>query len=285
MNIVYPHVNGAMKALCGSILRYGEVSAPRGKPIKEIIGHSVSFDMRRPLCTLPTRNLGYRFAPAEAAWILSGDNRVSTIRRYSSFVWEFSDDDVFYSGAYGPKVVDQLTYVCDCLAGDPDSRQAVIDIWRPNPRTSRDIPCTLSYQFLVRSGQIHVVQTMRSGDAWLGYPYDAFNASMLAGYVLLLLRKRAQGDRRAGLKGIELGTHTMNIGSAHVYEKEWDLAEKLIVDGGELLGYAPFDPLSMFDEPSSLIDQLWLVAAQDWDSMSNRDWLFDLKDMPSGRRT
>lgn len=257
------NANDAMHTIVKRVMGYGQLSQPRGKLVRELIGERVEAQMSVPLVTRPARNLGYRFAPAEAAWILTGDNRVATIQRYSKFIWEFSDDTYFYNGAYGPKVVDQLTYVCDVIAADSDTRQAVIDIWRPNPRSSKDIPCTLSYQFLVREGQLHVVQTMRSSDAWLGYPYDLFNASMLAGYVLLLLRKR-------GVE-IELGIHTMQIGSAHIYENDWEKADEFLQDTRQLFDCPRFDPLGQFGEPQHLIDHLWNLAAQSF--VNDNDWL------------
>lgn len=269
-NTAHPSANAALAHLLGQILDTGEESAPRGKKVTELLGLSISFDMRQPLVTLCARELGYRFAPAEAAWILSGDNRVETIRQYSRFIWEFSDDGVFYSGAYGPKVVDQLTYVCDVLGNDWDSRQAVIDVWRPNPRAGRDIPCTLSFQFLVRERKLHVVQCMRSSDAWLGYPYDVFNASMLAGYVILLLRDRKAASTRGDLT---LGTHTMMIGSSHVYEQNRDLAVALMRDMDTLFEYPDFQPYA-FDSPDGLVKHLWLLASQDFHRCRVR-WLAD----------
>lgn len=261
-------VNTSMHFAVNRVMRYGRESRPRGKLVRELLAERIEADMTRPLVTQPSRNLGYRFAPAEAAWILSGDNRVDTIRRYSKFIWEFSDDLYFYNGAYGPKIVDQLTYACDVIVDDRDTRQSVIDIWRPNPRTSKDIPCTLSYQFLVREGKLHVVQTMRSGDAWLGYPYDAFNASMLAGYVMLLLKKRA------GIE-LEVGSHTMQVGSLHVYEKDWPGAEEFLRDDRVLFACPRFDPLRQFQEPQHLVDHLWRLAAQTFSPPLISDWLVD----------
>ncbi len=251
----HPNVDVALRDLLSGILTYGSESSPRAKPSLEVLGNSVAFDMRYPLVTARQRRLGYRFAPAEAAWILSGDNRVATIKQYSKFIWEFSDDGFFYSGAYGPKVVDQLTYACDVLADDPDTRQAVIDVWRPNPRPGRDLPCTLSYQFLIRGDELHVVQSMRSSDAWLGYPYDAFNAAMLAGYVMLLLKHRATRGLTVG----GIGMHTMLIGSSHLYAKDVPAAKALLDDGERLFDAPPFDPFQ-FASPQALVDHLWDLA-------------------------
>jgi thymidylate synthase len=253
---VHPNVDVALRDLLSDILSHGTESAPRGKPVIELVGNSVSFDMRYPLVAAKNRKLGYRFAPAEAAWILSGDNRVAMIKRYSPFIWEFSDDGLFYQGAYGPKVVDQLTYVCDVLADDPSTRQAVIDVWRSNPRAGRDIPCTLSFQFLFRDERLHVVQSMRSSDAWLGYPYDAFNASMLAGYVMLALRDRT--SKNLFVSG--LGSHTMMIGSSHLYRKDHGVATELLRDGSLLFDAPEFDPLE-FEGPQELIEHLWNLAS------------------------
>lgn len=264
----FANVNDAMTHALDRVMTHGDESMPRGKPVRELLGQSITFDMRYPLVTRPSRKLGYRFAPAEAAWILSGDNRLESIKRYSKFVWEFSDDGFFYSGAYGPRVVDQLTYVCDVLADDHDTRQAVIEVWRPNPRPGRDIPCTLSYQFIARGGALNVVQCMRSSDVWLGYPYDAFNAAMLAGYVILLLRDRAE-KRRAPLC---LGHHTMMIGSQHIYETNWARALEFVDDKKEVFTCPKFDPF-YFESPAHLIDHLWKLAAQDFDGCADDDFL------------
>lgn len=258
--LIFDDVNAALLNRLQTVMQEGQEYAPRGKPVYELRGTAVAFDMKRPVVTLTKRKLGYRFMTAEAAWILSGDNRLATIKRYSPFIWEFSDDGMFYSGAYGPRIIDQLTYVCDMLAEDPDTRQAVIDVWRPNPRAGRDIPCTLSFQFLARDGKLHCVQSMRSSDIWLGYPYDAFNAAMLTGYIILLLRDR-KSKTRADLK---IGTHTMLVGSQHVYEKDVKDVAPLLADFDSHVFVQPeFDP-DLFDSPQGLIDHLWNIAAKNW---------------------
>lgn len=259
MNIhthVFGDVDSALAASIRRVLCHGSTSSPRGREVNELLGQRIAFDMTRPIVTNPARKLGHRFLAAEAAWILSGRNDVGYFRELKMpFIWQFSDDGAFYSGAYGPRVVDQLTYVCDMLADDPDTRQAVIEVWRPNPRPGRDIPCTLSYQFLARDGLLHCIQSMRSSDVWLGYPYDAFNAAMLTMYVILLLRER----ETRGRQGLELGSHTLVVGSQHIYAEQWDLARAMLKFCGEpKCRYNPFTS-NMFDSPQHLLD--WLATA------------------------
>jgi hypothetical protein len=168
--------------------------------------------MTRPVVDVLVRKLGYRFMAAEAWWILSGRNDVESIRKYSPHIASFSDDGKFFHGAYGPKILDQLTYVIDSLQKDADTRQAVLSIWRENPRVSRDVPCTISAQWLIRDGKLHCIDTMRSSDAWLGWPYDVFNFSCLSAYILLMLRERA-----SFFNSVRLGCLSLVAGSSHLY--------------------------------------------------------------------
>lgn len=252
------------------IVRDGKHTKPRGLTCKEIIGHQTVVDMNYPITTLRPK-LGYRFLAAEAWWILSGKNDVASIAPYSRHIADFSDNGQMFFGAYGPKITEQLSYVAESIINDPWSRQAVIDIWRPNPPKSRDIPCTLSTQFLLRphvdsigveSLRLHCIDTMRSSDAWLGWPYDVFNFSMLSACLALAIGLRTK-------KRITLGELHLTAGSQHLYvhPKEdgntsipYKIADVLNVLSGVTYNpifYSPID-LSDFKEPQCLINHLGL---------------------------
>jgi thymidylate synthase len=194
------------------LLQVEATVSPRGKPIKEILANKTVVNMHYPVLTNMGRKLGYKFMAAEASWILSGDNRVSTIAPYSKAISSFSDDGEFFFGAYGPKIQDQIDYVCRKLVEDNDTRQAVINIWREKPPITKDVPCTLSLQFIYRAHQLHCVATMRSSDIWLGWPYDVFNFTMLTTKVLLELRMRNDLFQYG-----DVGNLHLTAGSQHLY--------------------------------------------------------------------
>lgn len=123
------------------VMERGIESRPRDMRIRELLGYTSSLDMRYPVVSAVERKLQRKFLAGEAYWILTGDNRASTISPYNSAIAKFSDDGRYFSGAYGPQVVQQLPYVVDSLEKDHDSRQAVMTIWKPSPRPSKDIPC------------------------------------------------------------------------------------------------------------------------------------------------
>lgn len=204
--------DSAWVGLCSAVIKEGNVCFPRGKGTQEIINGSACFDMTRPIITMVDRKLNYKFMAAEAYWILSGRNDVSFLSQHVSAMKNFSDDGVFLSGAYGPAVVDQLPYIVKTLTEDKESRQAVMTIWRPRPGPSKDIPCTISVQFLIRSNMLFTVYNMRSSDIWLGVPYDWFSFSCLSAYVALLLRKQ--------YPNLRLGALSYNAGSCHMYDDD-----------------------------------------------------------------
>lgn len=244
----------AWLAAVGAVLSFGDPSQPRGQETRELLGHSVNIDMGRPVLTVERRRLGYRFLAAEAAWILSGDDRVETIAPYAAKIANFSDDGQTFFGAYGPKILAQLGYVVDTLIKDPDSRQAVVNIWRENPPVSRDIPCTLSAQFMIRGGRIHAAVSMRSSDLWLGLPYDLFNFSMLATWVALEISRR-------GGPLYCLGTLTNFAGSRHLYERDWIAARACVAHRRPGFVYETVDTAD-FGSPDDLVEHLWALAEQ-----------------------
>lgn len=198
-------------------LSYGEPVSPRGKLTSEIQNHTMVIDMRHPVLRVPNRSLNYRFMAAEAYWILSGDDRVSTIAPYNSRIKEYSDDGERFFGAYGPKIHAQLPYVIANLLHDNNSRQAGLTIWRETPPITKDVPCTVAIFFSVRNKKVNTHVFMRSSDIWLGVPYDVFNFSMLSHLVCGLLNEHNKTPNM-----VSPGKLYLTAASSHLYEENWD---------------------------------------------------------------
>lgn len=193
-----------------------ETASPRGMQTKEQVAVTLGVSMRYPVVCCPQRKLGYNFMAAEAFWILSGSNSLDFHPEIREKLGKFSDDGKTNNGSYGPRFIEQVGFVTQTLKMDPDSRQAVMTIWKPNPAPSKDIPCTVALQFLVRHNILHLNVFMRSSDVWLGLPYDIFSFSMMAIFVAIEL----------GVK--DLGRMTLLLGSSHLYETDWSNAQDVI---------------------------------------------------------
>lgn len=262
------HTDAAWVELLAAILANGQDVAAQatagaaGRRSRELMCTRTITNMDQPLLTVARRRLGYRFAVREAAWVLSGDNRVATAPKELA---RYSDDGLHLNGAYGPPLRDQLPYLLRTLADDPTSRQAVATIWRPRPGPSKDTPCTVALQLLVRPAPdrgrlLHVVDTMRSSDVWTGWPYDVFTFSMVGAYAALCLR-------RLGVTNLRLGRLYLTSGSSHLYEDALADAREIVLASHAprevrlqtALAYAALD-LDEFQEPDDLLGCLHSIG-------------------------
>jgi thymidylate synthase len=197
-----------------TILDSGEEVSPRGQLTKEILGHTIEVDALESLYCSPTRNLNFSFLFIENLWYLSGRNALGLLKPYNKNYENFADSGIL-QGSYGPMILEQIRYVIDTLTEDPESRQAVITLWRPNPRTAKDKPCTLNFHFMIRNGKLNAHVNMRSNDAIWGQNYDVPSFSLL---IICI----------AGILQIKPGTLFLTANSLHIYEKHFELAKQLL---------------------------------------------------------
>jgi thymidylate synthase len=105
--------------------------------------------------------------------------------------------------------VKQKEYV-DEIKKNPDSRRLIVNAWNPPQVELMALPpCHMMYQFYVNGGELSLQLYQRSGDAFLGVPFN------IASYSLLLLMVA----KATGLKAKEF-IHT--IGDAHIYNDHFE---------------------------------------------------------------
>ena len=252
-------INLQYKKMLWDVIRQPDfISKPRDLKIKEKLNHTWTIDMDDPIITLPERKLSYPFMFGEATWMLQGKNDVESVSKYVGGIKRFSDDGKTFFGAYGPKIITQWSYVVDTILKDNESRQAVISIWRENPRSSKDIPCTLTLQFLLREASdelwLHTIANMRSNDAWLGVPYDTFNFSAISFFIVCWLN-------HYNLK-CKLGSLSIQAGSRHIYETDFKKLDNIFTSDFDDKPEISFNKLidKYKDRPSKFIEILEEMA-------------------------
>ena len=251
-----------------SLITRGASVSPRQRATRECLSFVSDIDMRFPVVSIIARRLSHQFMAAEAHWILTGCNLVEPLARHAPSIRQFSDDRITFFGAYGPQIVPQLDYLTSTLRDDPHSRQAVATIWQRCPPKSRDIPCTIAVQWLIRDGALHCIDTMRSSDIWLGWPYDVFNFTMLTAAIAIRLRQAGVPTR--------LGTLSIHSASQHLYERNLANAELCIADH-TAIEYQPFD-YTHFESEQDLLSFLFAAASGDG---HRQQWMSELFRTPS----
>jgi thymidylate synthase len=222
------------------VLSVGLEVPSRNGMTKEIIGWSgVIVNPVNCFIVDERRKVSAGYAAAELLWYLFREDRVSFLTPYAPRYIRFAEENGRAFGAYGKRWKapwadstgqtvgedfwkDQMGCVYRLLTNEPDTRQAVITHWRPTDvyeacraEKRKDIPCTLSLQFLVRNGELRMKTTMRSNDAWLGVPYDLFCFCTIQ-----VLMARALG--------LKVGPYIHSVMSMHLYQKDWAAAGQVV---------------------------------------------------------
>lgn len=111
----------------------------------------------------------------EACWILSGRRDVAFLQQFNSKIGQYSDDGEVFNAPYGWRMrshfgFDQLKSVIHILAKDPDSRQAVIQLWDSEDldKKTKDKCCNTQLIFSIVHGRVHLTINCRSNDFWYG---------------------------------------------------------------------------------------------------------------------
>lgn len=109
--------------------------------------------------------------------------------------------------AYGPRTTLQIPRLIDKLAKDPESRQCVLFVGKPEDGATNDQPCTTSLQFLWRHDLLYCFANMRSNDVIKGTPADLHMFHALTACIAHCLHIRP-------------GPVVLTAGSSHIYLRD-----------------------------------------------------------------
>lgn len=164
------------------------------------------------------RGISPSYLFGEMIWYFTGLGSTWFISQFSKFWEKISDDGITANSAYGYLMqnafgFNQIEKVIEILSKDPDSRRAKINLNTPHRKvdSTKDEPCTMFLQFMIRNGKLHCTAVMRSNDIWFGFPYDVAFFIELQKYI---------ADRL----GVAYGEYTHFVCSLHMYDKD---AEKI----------------------------------------------------------
>lgn len=214
------------RELLRRVITRGHDITRRNGPTTECVNVCASWPASFGILGNAERAMRMDFAKAEALWILDGRNDLGPLVAVLAKLGDYSDNGHVLAGAYGPRWAAQRAYVLDTLRDNPHSRQAVATIWEPRPSASKDIPCTVSWQFMQVEGRLDMFVNMRSSDAWLGLPYDAFTWS-----VILI-------DTAMEL-GLPIGNVHYSATTLHLYAQHRVKAKLAVWSGGASLPQFP----------------------------------------------
>jgi thymidylate synthase len=158
----------------------------------------------------------------EFEWFINGETNIQRFRDANVKIWDaWADENGDLGPVYGYQMrnfndqnIDQMQTLIKNLINDPDSRRHIISLW--NPAQLKDMalpPCYLYFQFFVNKGKLNMFVVQRSGDLFLGIPYD------IALFTKILLYVAEKVNLKANLLEVQ-------IVDAHVYDNQTDAIHK-----------------------------------------------------------
>lgn len=108
------------------------------------------------------------------------------------------------------QTIDQIKSVIKEIKKHPDSRRLIVSAWNPEDIPTMALPpCHTMFQFYVADGKLSCQLYQRSGDIFLGVPFN------IASYALLTCLIARQ-------TGLEPGEFVHTLGDAHIYLNHLD---------------------------------------------------------------
>ena len=220
--------------LVGHVMQHGDLVAPHDK----LTGKNHTTRELRPVMVeiaqprrrlVASRPINVAFALAEVLWILAGRDDVEMLKGYNSTIGHFSDDGMTFNAPYGHRLRhafghDQIEDAIKILRLEPDSRQAVLQVWDARrdhgSAATKDRACNLVGMLKVRDGRLNLTQIIRSNDLIWGVPYNWMQWTHVQEWIACQL-------------GIPLGHYVHVADSLHIYHRHFAEADRIQAEAQE----------------------------------------------------
>jgi thymidylate synthase len=212
--------------LLARVLDEGAQKSDRtGTGTLSVFGHQMRFDLAEGFPLVTTKKLHVKSIVHELLWFLAGDTNIRYLKENGVNIWDKWADE---SGDLGPvygkqwrswatpdgRVIDQISDVVAAIRKNPDSRRLIVSAWNPADIDKMALaPCHCLFQFYVVDGKLSCQLYQRSGDIFLGVPFN------IASYALLTLMM-------AQVTGLKPGDFVHTLGDAHLYVNHLDQARE-----------------------------------------------------------
>jgi len=228
--------------LLEDILEYGEdVSDRTGVGTKSIFGYQMKFNLNEGFPAVTTKKLAWKSVVGELLWFLEGstDERRLAELTYGkkreelvgkTTIWtanannqgialgHYNDEYIkdlgpvygaqwrnfsYYQGSVSGE--DQIVNTINEIKKNPNSRRLIVSAWNPLLLSSMALPpCHVLIHFRVYGDKLSCLLYQRSGDAFLGIPFN------IASYALLTHMIARECN-------LGVGEFIHSIGDAHIY--------------------------------------------------------------------
>ncbi len=221
--------------LLARVLEAGDARLDRtGVGTRAVFGHQMRFDLADGFPLLTTKKLHTKSIIHELLWFLSGETNTRYLKANGVSIWdEWADENGELGPVYGRqwrswaapdgRAIDQISWVVNEIKTNPSSRRLIVSAWNPADLDRMALaPCHCLFQFFVADGRLSCQLYQRSGDVFLGVPFNIGSYALLTAMV-------------AQVCDLKPGEFIHTLGDAHLYSNHIDQArEQLTREPGAL---------------------------------------------------
>jgi thymidylate synthase len=199
------------------ILEHGALKNDRTKVgTKSIFGYQMRFDLSQGFPLLTTKKVFFKGVVYELLWFLKGDTNIKYLTDHNVNIWnEWADSHGNLGPIYGAQwrtwktsdgtTIDQLSQVIEEIKTNPTSRRLIVSSWNVGELDKMALmPCHVLFQFYVNDDKLSCSLYQRSGDAFLGVPFNIASYALLTHLVAKVCK-------------LKVGEFIHTIGDAHIY--------------------------------------------------------------------
>jgi len=208
------------------VLEYGAEKSDRtGTGTRSVFGWQMRFNLGKGFPLVTTKKLHLRSIIHELLWFLRGETNIGYLKKHNVSIWdEWANADGELGPVYGKqwrrwsgpdgREIDQIKWLIDEIKRNPDSRRLVISAWNVGELSQMALmPCHALFQFYVVNGKLSCQLYQRSGDIFLGVPFN------IASYALLTHMLAQATD-------LQVGEFIHTLGDAHLYCNHFEQARE-----------------------------------------------------------
>lgn len=207
------------------VIQDGEIKSDRTSTgTRSVFGHQMRFDLSQGFPLLTTKKLHIKSILYELFWFLQGNTNIDYLHQHGVSIWdEWADPQGNLGPIYGyqwrswPSAnggsIDQVTQVIQEIKTNPDSRRLIVSAWNVGELDKMALPpCHVLFQFYVADGKLSCQLYQRSGDMFLGVPFNIASYALLTTIV-------------AQACNLQVGEFIHTLGDAHLYNNHLDQAQ------------------------------------------------------------
>ena len=212
--------------LLSHVLEQGTDKSDRtGTGTRSVFGWQMRYDLSQGFPLVTSKKLHLRSIIHELLWFLRGDTNIAYLKEHEVRIWdEWADANGDLGPVYGKQwrswegangqTFDQIAWVVEEIKRNPDSRRLIVSAWNVGQlEQMAPMPCHSLFQFYVADGKLSCQLYQRSGDIFLGVPFN------IASYALLT-------HMVAQVCGLQVGDFVHTLGDAHLYSNHVEQARE-----------------------------------------------------------